>query len=313
VGEAGQLGLPGPHPVAVGAAGVGGDQQPGRRRVAVPALTVPPAAQGRGRERRGVTIAADRHPPGVGGQVVDAIRHRLGGPLLGEVVGTHPHRLPRPVPLTPADGVLAEHLLLLGVDADHRLPVGGELLDPVVDVAKLRVAVRMPRPSVVRQCPAGRIPRPSAARPRYRRPPDAPAGSTPPPGSASTWSSSATGTADHRAGPARPAPATPGPGPGHDPATACGPRPPPAPARDPGHRRPAHGHRGPRSTRPPLPPAPSDECRRSPPPAPRPPTPAAVAARPTAAATGRTPPQASPRSPPSYQDLTPQPPDQINE
>src|SRR5512132_3080939 len=52
VGEAVQFLGPSPHPVAVRATRVGTEQQPGRRRVAVPALTVPPAAQGRDREHR---------------------------------------------------------------------------------------------------------------------------------------------------------------------------------------------------------------------------------------------------------------------
>jgi hypothetical protein len=58
-------------------------------------------------------------------------------------VGAHPYRLPRPVPLLPGRRVLAEHFLLLGVHADHRLPGRGELLDLAVDVPKLRVAVRV--------------------------------------------------------------------------------------------------------------------------------------------------------------------------
>src|SRR4029453_5291591 len=188
VGEAGQFLLPSPHPVAVRAPRVGGDQQPGRRRVAVPALTVPPAAQGRDRERGGVPIAAHRHPPGVGGQVVAAGGHRLLGALLGEVVGAHPYRLPRPMPLLPGRRVLAEHFLLLRVHADHRLPGRGELLDLAVDVPKLRVAVRVagtlggPRGALQGE-PLGL----GAARPPCPRPPGAPAGPARRP--ASGWTS----------------------------------------------------------------------------------------------------------------------------
>ena len=41
-GQAGQFDLPGPDPVAVGAAGIGGDQQPVGVGEAVPAHLVPP-------------------------------------------------------------------------------------------------------------------------------------------------------------------------------------------------------------------------------------------------------------------------------
>jgi len=105
--------------------------------------------QRRDPERGGVPVTADRPPAGVGGRVVDVVCHRLLRVLLGEVVGTDPHRLPGPVPLPAGDSIVAEDLVLLWVDADERVAGRGELLDPLVDVAELGVPVRMP-------CPLGR-------------------------------------------------------------------------------------------------------------------------------------------------------------
>ena len=69
VGEGGQLLLPPPGPVAVGAAGVRGDQQLRGVRVGGPADGGPPAADGLHGKRGGVAVVADRDPAGVGAQV----------------------------------------------------------------------------------------------------------------------------------------------------------------------------------------------------------------------------------------------------
>src|SRR5512133_2156893 len=74
----------------------------------------------------------------------------------------------------PAAALLAEHFLVLGVHADHRLPGRGELLDLAVAVPKLRVAVRVagtlggPR-GALQGAPLGL----GAARPPCPRPPGA--------------------------------------------------------------------------------------------------------------------------------------------
>jgi hypothetical protein len=119
----------------------------------MPSFAVPPAAQGGDRERGGIPVAVHRHPAGVRVQVVDPVRDRVMCALLGKIVRAYLLRLPRPVPLTPGDRVVAQDLLLLGIDADDRLSGGGELPDPVVDVMELRVAVGMRAPSVVREVP----------------------------------------------------------------------------------------------------------------------------------------------------------------
>jgi hypothetical protein len=88
-------------------------------------------------------VAADTHPAGVGPKVVDPIRDCLAQLLVGEVMHQYLDGLPAWLPLGAAIGVLADQLLLLGVHAHDRLPVGqvrGRLL---VEVAELRVPVGM--------------------------------------------------------------------------------------------------------------------------------------------------------------------------
>ena len=89
-------------------------------------------------------VGADVHPAGVRGQVIDAVGHRLARAVPGEVVGPGGRRLALGPPLAAGVLELADELLLLGVHADHR--IGGVLvgLDLLVDVAELRVPVRVP-------------------------------------------------------------------------------------------------------------------------------------------------------------------------
>src|SRR4051812_12535442 len=70
-GQGGEFGLPGAGTVTVGAAGVGGDEQPSGVRIVDDADRVPPASDRLRRERGGVVVGADVHPTGVGGEVVD--------------------------------------------------------------------------------------------------------------------------------------------------------------------------------------------------------------------------------------------------
>jgi hypothetical protein len=52
-----------------------------------------------------------------------------------------PHRVAFGLPLAALVGQVADDLLLLGVDADHRLSVGEVLAGLLVEVAELAVAV----------------------------------------------------------------------------------------------------------------------------------------------------------------------------
>ena len=142
--EGGQLGLPQPGPVAVGAAAVGADQQPGGVRVGGLAGLLPPGADRLHRERGGVMVGADGHPPGVRAHVVHPVRGDLALVLVDEVVdadllGTAPG-----APLPAAVPEVADVLFLLGVHADHRLRGVQVLPGPRADVPELGVPVGVP-------------------------------------------------------------------------------------------------------------------------------------------------------------------------
>jgi hypothetical protein len=144
-GEGREFGFPGAGAVAVGAARVGGDQQPGRLRVVEASLPVPPAADGFHREGGGVVVAADVDPAGVRRQVVDAIGQSLAQRVTGEVMNVDPHRPTDRPPFTSGVLELPDELLLFRVHADHRLIVSLVILHPVVDIAELRIPVRVLR------------------------------------------------------------------------------------------------------------------------------------------------------------------------
>src|SRR4051794_27147239 len=72
--------------MAVAVAAVGSDQQFGGARVARRAKFVPPASDARDGEDGGVVADVDGDLPCVGGDIVDAIRHRLAGARDREVM-----------------------------------------------------------------------------------------------------------------------------------------------------------------------------------------------------------------------------------
>ena len=145
-GEPGQLRRPCRGPVAVGAAGVGGDQQLPRARVAGLPERVPPAADRFHGERRGVMVGADVHEPGIVPDVVHPVRDRRAAAGVREVMVPDPARVPLRPPLPALAGIQPDQLFLLGVDADHRIPRGRELPRPPGDAPELAVPVRVPPP-----------------------------------------------------------------------------------------------------------------------------------------------------------------------
>ena len=173
--EGGQLAFPHPVAVAVGSARIRGDQQAGRARVVVPATGPPPAADGLHREHRGVVIGADVHPAAVAGDVVDPVRDRLLHLRPGEEgVILHLHRLALGPPLPAGHRQPPQLLPLLGVHADHRLPAGLVLFDPLVDIAELGVPVTVlgtfKRLGIGLQAEPGPAQQPSRRRSRHRTP-----------------------------------------------------------------------------------------------------------------------------------------------
>ena len=77
VGQGGEFGLPQPGAVAVGAAAVGGDQQPGRARVGSRCRWCATSGGWSHGERGGVVVGAHVHPAGVRGDVVHPVRGGL--------------------------------------------------------------------------------------------------------------------------------------------------------------------------------------------------------------------------------------------
>ena len=144
-GQGGQLGLPRPGPVAVGAARVRGDQQPPGCRVVAAAGRLPPAADRLYGERGGVMVGAHVHPAGIRRHVINTVGDALAHAVNGEVMRAGGRGLVLGAPLPARVGELTDELLFLGIHADHRVPGALMVLDLLADVPELRVPVRAAR------------------------------------------------------------------------------------------------------------------------------------------------------------------------
>ena len=141
IGNGLQLELPEPWPITVAAAPVSRDQQAPSSRIEASALCPPPPVNRGHSEGRRVMVSADTDKASVPGQVVDPIWVGSRDIGRGEVVHADlMWRLERP-PLLSRILVVAEELLLLGVDRDHRALRGERLADFVVDESELGVPV----------------------------------------------------------------------------------------------------------------------------------------------------------------------------
>src|SRR4051812_5263448 len=138
-----QLPLPQPHPHAVRAAPIGRDGQALGSRVMRSPDLLPPAPDGLPRKGCRVMVLAHPDPAGMGGQIINAVRHRPPQLLDQEVV--HPHRFGRSLgtPRPPAVLEGAHKLLLLGVYRDHRLAGRPRRLDLGIDEGERRIPIRV--------------------------------------------------------------------------------------------------------------------------------------------------------------------------
>jgi len=136
-----QFALPQPHPCAVAAAAIGGDQQTAHLGVTRPSHALPPAPNGVDGEAGGVVVDADAHPAGVAGDVVDAIRH--GAAEFGDLEVMHAHRLGVAFRAQLSASVLeiVDQFLFLGIDRDRGFARFEGRRHLGVDVIELRVAV----------------------------------------------------------------------------------------------------------------------------------------------------------------------------
>lgn len=127
--------------MAVGSAAVGGDEDPAGVGVFFFTDLLPLFFDGGYGEDRRVVVDADRDPGAVVGQVVEPVGYGFAVSLAGEVVGGHLDWFVFRVPLPAGLGELPDQLFLFGVDADHGVAGGEELLGECVDVPELGVAV----------------------------------------------------------------------------------------------------------------------------------------------------------------------------
>jgi len=88
-------------------------------------------------------VGADVDPAGVSGDVIDPVGHRLAQALIGEVVRAGGRGLALRPPFPARILERPDQLLLLGVDADHRICSVLVAFGLLVDVTELRVPVRV--------------------------------------------------------------------------------------------------------------------------------------------------------------------------
>ena len=91
-------------------------------------------------------VDADADPAVIVGDVVDAVGHRPAEFRDAEIVHADLLRLALGLPFAAAVLEIADQLLLLGVDRDHRLAGRRGRFHLIVDVAELRIAIRMACP-----------------------------------------------------------------------------------------------------------------------------------------------------------------------
>ena len=107
---------------------------------------LPPASNGIDCEARRVVVDPDAHPPGIVGDVVDAVGRRPTELRDDEVVHADRFGPTLRAVLTPTIAEIAHQFLLLGVDRNRRLIRRQRLLHLSVDVPELGIAVGMLRP-----------------------------------------------------------------------------------------------------------------------------------------------------------------------
>src|SRR4051794_1264982 len=138
IGEFLQFQLPQPDPRPVGTPAVGGDHESTGRRIALAPHLLQPGADGVDSELSGVMGDADAAT--VVGEIVNSVRNGLAQFLVLKVVAVDPARLAFAAPVRAGVPVVADQLLLLRIDRDHRLIVGQDL---GIDVLELGITVRM--------------------------------------------------------------------------------------------------------------------------------------------------------------------------
>ncbi len=141
VGELLQLAFPQTHARTIAAAAVRRNHQSPRQRITNAANILPPTAYGLHGEGRRVIVDPDIHPARVGCKIINPIGHGATEFRNQKVVHTHFFWRALRTPFPTGVLEIADELLLLRIDGDHRLVLGQGGLDRRVDETELSVAV----------------------------------------------------------------------------------------------------------------------------------------------------------------------------
>ena len=95
---------------------------------------------------RGVVIDPHTHPAVIMGRIVHAIRTNLAQCLIRKIVRLDAFWLPRGLRVPAPIGKRAHEFLLLRINGNDRLSRTLKHFHTAIDIAKLRIAVRMRRP-----------------------------------------------------------------------------------------------------------------------------------------------------------------------
>ena len=139
------LHLPQAHAVAIAAPAICAHEQPARLWVNRAPHRSPPAAQALHGKGGRVVISSNAHPSHVATNLIYTIRDCAALGLARKVIDIDFLRRSLHLPLSARVLVAPDQLLLLCIHGNHRVPGGHERLDLFVQVAKLRITVRMRR------------------------------------------------------------------------------------------------------------------------------------------------------------------------
>jgi hypothetical protein len=143
IGQRLEFAFPQSDPGSVGAAAIGGDHHPVGAGIAATAHLVPPQPDRVDGELGGIMGHPDTDPAGVGGDVVDAVGDRLTQFLVLEVMDVDPPWMSLRAPLRARNLIVADQLLLLGVDGNYRLIGRLEFENACIDMVELGIPVRV--------------------------------------------------------------------------------------------------------------------------------------------------------------------------
>jgi hypothetical protein len=141
VGQLLQLGLEQPHARTVRAAAIGGDEQRVRPRITNAANRLKPTAYRVDGEFSRVMVDPKADPAGIRCQIIDAVWCHLAEFLVGEVTRLDAIRAACGTVIAAAVLILADQLLLLGIDGNNGLASRLQRIDLGVEMIELCIAV----------------------------------------------------------------------------------------------------------------------------------------------------------------------------